>query len=96
MLFSQLAMGKLVATFALKYPEVRLEVTTDDRPVDMIEEGYDLVIRVNPDPDATLIGRVFLRDRLAVVATPRSRGPAPAPPRRPSCAPPTTCAPRGT
>ncbi|KVF03144.1 LysR family transcriptional regulator [Burkholderia vietnamiensis] len=70
MLFSQLAMGKLVATFALKYPEVRLEVTTDDRPVDMIEEGYDLVIRVNPDPDATLIGRVFLRDRLAVVATP--------------------------
>lgn len=91
MLFSQLAMGKLVATFALKYPDVRLEVTTDDRPVDMIEEGYDLVIRVNPDPDATLIGRVFLRDRLAVVATP-----ALARPRRPSCAPPTTCAPRGT
>ncbi|CAH2935311.1 MAG: Transcriptional regulator, LysR family [uncultured Paraburkholderia sp.] len=69
-LFSQLAMGKLVATFALKYPEIRLEVTTQDRPVDMIEEGYDLVIRVNPDPDESLIGRVFLRDRLVVVAKP--------------------------
>ena len=69
-LFSQLAMGKLVATFALKYPEIRLEVTTEDRPVDMIEEGYDLVIRVNPDPDESLIGRVFLRDRLVVVAWP--------------------------
>ncbi|CAB3725060.1 HTH-type transcriptional regulator DmlR [Paraburkholderia phenoliruptrix] len=69
-LFSQLAMGKLVATFALKYPEIRLEVTTEDRPVDMIEEGYDLVIRVNPDPDERLIGRVFLRDRLVVVARP--------------------------
>ncbi len=68
MLFSQTAMGKLAASFALKYPEVRLEVTTEDRLVDMIEEGYDLVIRVNPDPDNSLVGRVFLRDRLVVVA----------------------------
>jgi DNA-binding transcriptional LysR family regulator len=69
-LFSEIAMGKLVATFSLKHPEVRLEVTTEDRPVDMIEEGYDLVIRVNPDPDENLVGRVFLRDRLVVVAAP--------------------------
>ncbi|WP_175902592.1 LysR family transcriptional regulator [Burkholderia seminalis] len=82
MLFSQFAMGKLVATFALQYPDVRLEVTTEDRPVDMIEEGYDLVIRVNPDPDESLIGRVFLRDRLVVVAKPelaRPIGDTPAP-----------------
>lgn len=70
LLFSHAAMGKLAAGFAVKYPQVRLEVTTDDRPVDMIEEGYDLVIRVNPDPDASLIGRIFLRDRLVVVAHP--------------------------
>ena len=70
LLFSQAAMGKLAAGFALKYPEVRLEVTTEDRPVDMVEEGYDLVIRVNPAADASLIGRVFLRDRLMVVAPP--------------------------
>jgi DNA-binding transcriptional LysR family regulator len=70
LLFSQAAMGKLAAGFALKYPEVRLEVTTEDRPVEMVEEGYDLVIRVNPAPDASLIGRVFLRDRLLVVAPP--------------------------
>jgi len=39
LLFSQTAMGKLAAQFALRYPEVRLDVTTDDRPVDMVEEG---------------------------------------------------------
>lgn len=70
LLFSQTAMGKLAAGFALKYPEIRLEVTTEDRAVDMIEEGYDLVIRVNPEPDESLVGRVFLRDRLVVVASP--------------------------
>jgi DNA-binding transcriptional LysR family regulator len=70
LLFSQTAMGRLAAGFALAYPEVRLEVTTEDRSVDMVEEAYDLVIRVNPDPDASLIGRIFLRDRLVVVASP--------------------------
>lgn len=68
LLFSQTAMGKLAAAFAIKYPEVRLEVTTEDRPVDLIEEGYDLVIRVNPDPDEGLVGRILLHDRLVVVA----------------------------
>jgi DNA-binding transcriptional LysR family regulator len=76
LLFSQSAMGKLSAEFALKYPEVRLEVTTEDRPVDMVEEGYDLAIRVNPNPDASLVGRIFLRDRLVVVASPALGRPA--------------------
>lgn len=70
LLFSQTAMGRLAAEFAVKYPDVRLEVMTEDRTVDMIEEGYDLVIRVNPAPDETLVGRAFLRDRFVVVARP--------------------------
>ncbi len=36
----------------------------------MVEEGYDVVIRVNPETDESLVGRVFLRDRLVVVASP--------------------------
>ena len=82
LLFSQTAMGRIAAGFALKYPDVRLEVTTEDRAVDMIEEGYDLVIRVNPDPDEALVGRAFLHDRLVVVASPglpRPAGDLPAP-----------------
>lgn len=69
-------MGKLAAGFALKYPDVRLEITTEDRVVDMIEEGYDLIIRVNPSSDENLIGRIVLRDRLVVVANPRLARPA--------------------
>ncbi len=70
LLFSQAAMGRLATGFAMQYPDVRLEVTTEDRPVDMVDEGYDLVIRVNPAADASLVGRIFLRDRLVVAAHP--------------------------
>jgi DNA-binding transcriptional LysR family regulator len=76
LLLSQTAMGKIAAGFALKFPDVRLEITTEDRAVDMIEEGYDLVIRVNPDPDESLVGRAFLHDRLVVVASPDLPRPA--------------------
>ncbi|MCD1623492.1 LysR family transcriptional regulator [Citromicrobium bathyomarinum] len=79
LLFSQTAMGRLAAEFGLQYPEVRLEVTSEDRPVDMIEEGYDLAIRVNPDPDASLVGRAFLHDRLVVVAAPHFSRPGSGP-----------------
>jgi DNA-binding transcriptional LysR family regulator len=76
LLFSQTALGKLAAGFVRKYPEVRLEITTEDRAVDMIEEAYDVVIRVNPEPDESLVGRVFLHDRLVVVASPDLPRPA--------------------
>jgi len=76
LLFSQTAMGKLAAGFVRKYPEIQLEITTEDRAVDMIEDAYDLVIRVNPEPDESLVGRVFLHDRMVVVARPDLPRPA--------------------
>ncbi|WP_294252557.1 LysR family transcriptional regulator [uncultured Sphingomonas sp.] len=76
LLFSQAAMGKIAAGFALTYPEVRPEIIVEDRAVDMVEESYDLVIRVNPQPDVALVGRAFLHDRQVVVAAPGLARPA--------------------
>ena len=75
LVFSQTAMGRLAAQFAMKFPDVQLEVTTEDRAVDMVEEGYDLAIRVNPKPDDAMVGRVFLRDRMVAVASPSLKPP---------------------
>lgn len=68
--FGHAAMGRLATQFARRFPEVQLEVTVEDRAVDLIEEGYDAVIRVNPQPDSELVGRCFKRDHLLVVAPP--------------------------
>ena len=75
-LFAQAAMGKLAAGFGLLYPDVRLEATAEDRAVDLVEEDYELAIRVNPHPDQELVGRCFLRDHFAVVAAPGVARPA--------------------
>ncbi|MDQ0471705.1 LysR family transcriptional regulator [Labrys wisconsinensis] len=69
-LFSHIAMGRIAAAFSTRYPDVQLEVTAEDRPVDLVAEGYDAVIRINPRADDALVGRCFLRDRQIVVATP--------------------------
>ena len=69
-LFGLMMMGRLAAQFTAAYPEVMLEVSTDDREVDLASEGYDLVIRANPRPDSELVGFCFLREDLLVVAAP--------------------------
>lgn len=75
-LLSHVFLGSLGARFAARYPDVRLEITADDRPVDPVEEGYDVVIRVNPALDAELVGRCFVRDESLVVAPPGWERPA--------------------
>ncbi|NIJ78652.1 DNA-binding transcriptional LysR family regulator [Xanthomonas campestris] len=69
-LFSQLAMGRIGAEFCAAYPEITLEVVAEDRTVDLVEEQFDVAIRINPSPDSSLVGRCFARDRLVVVAAP--------------------------
>lgn len=77
LLFAHTALGRLAADFIAVYPEVRLEVTADDRFVDLVEEGYDVVIRVNPPPDQDLVGRCFVRDQLLIVAPASMARPVP-------------------
>jgi len=47
----------LIADFAARYPDVRMEVDFEDRPVDPVGEGYDVVIRIGALADSTLIAR---------------------------------------
>jgi DNA-binding transcriptional LysR family regulator len=69
-LFSHLWLGKLAAAFTSKFPEVTIEASMVDRPVDMVEEGFDVMVAINPPAHSDLVGRCFLRDHM-VIAAPR-------------------------
>jgi DNA-binding transcriptional LysR family regulator len=46
MSFGKLYLAGAIADFMLKYPELQVQLTLDDRFVDPIDEGYDLVVRI--------------------------------------------------
>lgn len=69
-LIGQMLLGRLAARFTLAYPDITLSVTVEDRHVDLVSEGYDLVIRINPEPNSDLVGRCFARGHVLIVSTP--------------------------
>lgn len=50
-------LAPVVCEFLRTYPAVTLDLTVGDRMVDVIEEGYDLIVRTTPPPDSGLVVR---------------------------------------
>jgi DNA-binding transcriptional LysR family regulator len=70
LLFSQVALGRIAAQFLTKFPEVQIEALAEDRVVDLVDEHFDVAIRINPRKDSALVGRCFAKDRLVLAAAP--------------------------
>jgi DNA-binding transcriptional LysR family regulator len=68
--FAHVVLCPIAARFALAYPQVELEVIAEDRVVDPVDEGYDLVVRIDPPHDERLMGRRIFGDQRVVVAAP--------------------------
>ena len=58
------------STFMQRFPEVKLEVEFNDRLIDVVAEGYDVVIRVGAIKDSNLVARKFTSSHGVVVASP--------------------------
>lgn len=59
-----------LAAFLLEHGDLRADLSLNDRVVDLVEEGFDLAIRVGVLPDSTLIARRLAPSRMAVIASP--------------------------
>lgn len=70
LLFSQIALGRLAAEFQARYSEVQIEAVAENRFVNLVDEHFDVAIRINPPTDSLLVGRCFAKDRLVLTAAP--------------------------
>jgi DNA-binding transcriptional LysR family regulator len=53
------------------HPELELELSSTDRRVDLVQEGFDCVVRLGPIVDETLIARPLGHLRMINAASPR-------------------------
>jgi DNA-binding transcriptional LysR family regulator len=60
----------VLAGFKKAYPDIELDLHFDDRRVDVIEEGYDAVIRAGEVPDSRLTSRLAGEFRMVLVGSP--------------------------
>ena len=63
-------LGPLLAGYRQRYPQVELDVALSDRLVDMVEEGYDVAIRITREPSPALIARRLGQARITLCAAP--------------------------
>ena len=68
--FGACRLAPLVARYLQAYPDVEVELTLTDRYVDVVDEGYDAVIRVGPIKDTALAMRKLAAYWLVACASP--------------------------
>ena len=68
--FGVLHLADLWGAFLQAHPKVTLDVSLSDRTVDLVEEGFDVAIRISASPHPTLIDRKLATTRVIVCASP--------------------------
>jgi len=75
--FGLLHLAPLWAEFMAQHPKVALDVTLADRVVDLVEEGFDMAVRIARLPSSSLVSRPLTSTRMVLCASPaylRARG----------------------
>jgi DNA-binding transcriptional LysR family regulator len=70
MSFGRLHVAPAMPAFLQRYPEIQVDMTMDDRVVDLVEGRYDVAIRVGTLPDSSLVARKLAPNHNALCASP--------------------------
>lgn len=69
-LVSRLYVAPALPRFLARYPGIVLQASASDRLVDMVEEGYDVMLRLGDVGDARLVARSLMETRFICCASP--------------------------
>ena len=68
--FGLMHMGPAINEFLQAHPQIEFDLDFNDREVDLIQEGFDLAIRIANLPDSSLIARRLAPIRIVMCASP--------------------------
>jgi DNA-binding transcriptional LysR family regulator len=70
MTFGTMHLSRAIAEYQCRQPEVSVDLTLDDRVVDIVSEGYDVAIRIGRLRESSLVARKLAPVRLVVCGSP--------------------------
>jgi DNA-binding transcriptional LysR family regulator len=70
MTFGELYLARAVASYLEDQPNVSVELALSDRYVNIVDEGFDLAVRIGELPDSSLIARRLAPCRVVTCAAP--------------------------
>lgn len=71
MAFGTLELAAWLPEFIAQYPDIKVDLVCNDRIVDLIEDGFDVALRLTRGlPDSTLIARHLATSELVLAASP--------------------------
>ena len=68
--FGLLHLAPLIQSFMTQHPDIRFELDFNDRQIDLMQEGFDLAVRIATLADSSLIARRLAPVRHVVAASP--------------------------
>jgi DNA-binding transcriptional LysR family regulator len=68
--FGALTLAPIIGDYLHQYPEVNVELSLTDRYVDLVEEGFDVAVRIGELKDSSLIARKLSMFETAICASP--------------------------
>lgn len=68
--FGLMHVGPAITAFLKEHPQIEFDLDFNDREVDLMQEGFDLAIRIANLPDSSLIARRLAPIRAVVCASP--------------------------
>ena len=69
-IFASLHLAPALRTFLQRFEQVEVELNASDRVIDIVDEGYDLAIRITDHPHATMVARKIAPVRWVTCASP--------------------------
>lgn len=68
--FSTMHIASALPHFMALFPDLTVDLTISDRLVDLAEEGYDIALRITPQPGQNLVARQLVPIRRKICASP--------------------------